>query len=234
MTRFVYLDEAGTSGNADDPRIVVAGIIVHGDKQLTELYASLDQIARDLVPEYPGLVFHACDVYGRRGKFFGNGPLATLERRRPILDALAHLPRRHDLKIVASSIGLEEVKRDTARAQIICYASCVGQANHWLRETAPDENCLVIAEDNNVTRADIRRIHRNLQDKEFVANMGQSVHRFFPFDRVREDPAFQGKRPGNPLVLADFLAFTLKRYMNGDPCIKQFVEPWKAGLQEAT
>ena len=65
LARFVYLDEAGISSKKEEPWLVVAGVIVHGDHQLDKLYDALADVLK-LVPEDHGdeLILHTSDIYG--------------------------------------------------------------------------------------------------------------------------------------------------------------------------
>ena len=53
------------------------------------------------------------------------------------------------------------------------------------------------------------------------------LRNYVPFEKVKEDPAFQGKKSSHPLVLADFVSFVTKRALTGDPHIGRFYEPWR-------
>ena len=65
------------------------------------------------------------------------------------------------------------------------------------------------------------------QEKKIIESLTPEQKQHFPFVKIKEDPAFQTKRPAHPLALADFVAFVIKRALMGDPKIWPFFEPWK-------
>src|SRR5690349_11146121 len=69
LMRMVYLDESGISTR--EPYLVVAGAIVHADKQWKALEKYLHHMRDDVIP--PNLrkdcVFHATDLYHGTKKF---------------------------------------------------------------------------------------------------------------------------------------------------------------------
>jgi hypothetical protein len=69
--RLVYLDEAGISNPREEPILVVAGIIVHGDDQWKNLEQEILSLRGEYIPEQfrEGFVFHATELFSG-GKFF--------------------------------------------------------------------------------------------------------------------------------------------------------------------
>ena len=66
------------------------------------------------------------------------------------------------------------------------------------------------------------------------SDLAEEFPHALPLPASREDPAFQGKRPSHPLILADFLAFMTKRKLMEDPRSNNFSPPWwkrNAGLR---
>ena len=68
VMRLVYVDEAGRSGN--EPVVVVAAVIVHGDSQLIPLEKDLDLLVEKWIPEEfrDDFVFHAAHIFNGTGK----------------------------------------------------------------------------------------------------------------------------------------------------------------------
>lgn len=82
--RIVYLDESGTSNKQEEPEIVVAGVIVHGDHQLNKLRYALSKIMEDHIPaqDRDSVVLHATDIYGGNRYFDAKRkPEWTYQRR---------------------------------------------------------------------------------------------------------------------------------------------------------
>src|SRR6266446_5100635 len=89
LVRLAFLDEAGRSRH--EPLIVVAGILMHGDRTYRKLVARFDEIAATFLPEADrkGFVFHAKDIFHGAGKYFKDREKWPKARRWPILSALA-------------------------------------------------------------------------------------------------------------------------------------------------
>src|ERR1700722_7908440 len=71
IVRLVYLDEAGVSNPAQEPVLVVAGVIVNPDRQWKELEAYFRDLAHTLFPDDDPyrFVFHAKDIFHGSGPF---------------------------------------------------------------------------------------------------------------------------------------------------------------------
>jgi hypothetical protein len=69
--RILYLDESGIGNIANDPDLVVAGVLVHGDRQWIPLKNHLLSLLRSYVPQgAPTPKFlHAVDIYHGYGEF---------------------------------------------------------------------------------------------------------------------------------------------------------------------
>jgi hypothetical protein len=252
LGRFVYLDEAGVSSQQQEPWLVVAGLLVHADTQLNRLYKELESVAERHIPEgdRKGLVLHTSDIYGGNGKVFdeARNPYWTYQRRMAILEDLAEIPNKTNIFITGipierakfpANIELPSRPSDgrkragkprkpptlTVLAHASAYIACLFEVDQWLGRNAKGENCMVIVEDNNESRAAIRQVHRYCLDGSmpFFGDLKND----FPFKRVREDPAFQEKTPDHPLVLSDFVAFVLKRRQMKDDRISPYFAPWK-------
>jgi hypothetical protein len=252
LARFVYLDEAGISSHRQEPWLVVAGLLVHADTQLNKVYTELAAVVERHIPEKSreGLVLHSSDIYGGNGKVFdeSRNPEWTFDRRMAILEDLAKIPNKANILVTGMSIerakfpsfleipvSLEKERRKrggqkpptlTVQAHAAAYIACLLEVDVWLRKNARNENCMVIVEDNNEARAAIREVHRYHQSKSMPLTEDLKSH--FPLRRIKEDPAFQEKKPDHPLVLADFVAFVIKRLRMKDPRISPLFEPWKA------
>ena len=240
LARFAYLDEAGISNKAQEPWLVVGGVLVHADDQLNKVITELDGVVERHIPEKfrPGLVLHASDIYGGNGKVFDSrlNPEWTLEKRLAILADIAKIPEKTNILVTATPleratlpdqmIGVDDQVWDSTVAAItMAYGSCLLEVDVWLRENAKRENCMVIMEDNPQARHRIRQVHRFSVDAS--TNWPDDLKPHFPFRRIRNDPAFQEKLPSNPLVMADFIAFVVKRFMMKDQRIMPFFDPWK-------
>src|SRR5712692_5642963 len=98
--QLVYLDEAGISNAAQEPFLVVAGVIVNPDRRWRDLEAHFAKLSRKYFRKHDGppIVFHAKDIWHGHGLF----PRATwpLKKRLKLLGELAEIPALFGLPIV--------------------------------------------------------------------------------------------------------------------------------------
>src|ERR1700730_14289409 len=122
LVRIAFLDEAGRS--RQEPIIVVAGVLIHGDRTYRKLVQRFDEIARQFLPEadQKGFCFHAKDIFHGAGHYFKDRDVWPRERRWPILAALAALPRQFGIPIVFGHIDKAEYRRD-AEQQITAHST---------------------------------------------------------------------------------------------------------------
>jgi hypothetical protein len=105
--RLVYIDEAGISKPTQEPFVVVAGVIVHGDRDLNGIESQLERIMLRHIPERlrDGFVFHATEVFHggkilQREKDDFIGPREwPLERRLKIADEVIRALQKFKLPI---------------------------------------------------------------------------------------------------------------------------------------
>lgn len=237
--RIVYLDESGTSSRQQEPSVYVGGVIVHGDHQLNKLRVALGNIMTRHIPETDrdNLVLHATDIYGGN-KYFDEArkPEWTYEKRMAILNDLAQLPAALNLRVTFSRVQKEKFPkdkipvRDEAELLVKCvgiaYMSCMIEVDQWFRQNARRENCFVVVEDNNSTRQFIKQAHQEHQRERVREGLSAREQHYFPLRHIQEDPNFQEKRVAHPLVLADFIAYFVKRRFSGDSRSFQFSDPW--------
>ena len=72
LVRLVYVDEAGISNPKQEPFLVVAAVIVDGDRQLRGVMRQLDKIVDRHIPQghQTDFVFHATELFNGGGKVF--------------------------------------------------------------------------------------------------------------------------------------------------------------------
>lgn len=114
IVRLVYMDEAGISKQAQEPFLVVAGVLVDADRVLNGVENQLEGIMRRHIPaeHQDGFVFHATELFNGGGKVFRReasdfvGPREwPLDRRLKIADEIMAIPRKFNLPI---AIGFVE------------------------------------------------------------------------------------------------------------------------------
>lgn len=113
IVRLVYIDEAGISKPAQEPFLVVAGVIVDADRVLHEIENELECIMMRHIPpaQREGFIFHATELFNGGGNVFKRasndliGPYEwPLERRLKIADEIMAIPQKFKLPIAIGSV----------------------------------------------------------------------------------------------------------------------------------
>ena len=160
-----------------------------------------------------------------------------MERRLKIADELADIPRKFDLPIALQWVERAEVPRTfqlpdnfteaqkIVWAHVVAFSSCAMMIEYWMRQSASDEVCMLIVEDNNQARRFIRNLHNYHQQN--LMNPLDDNPLMLPLRKIKEDPLFQPKKPSHPLIVADFCAYVGKKFLAEDKLHDRFFEPMK-------
>ena len=102
--RFLFMDEAGTSGAEHENVRVVVSVIVDADQQLIRAEAALNE-ALGAVPNKFGndFVFHAEEIWGSQRYRDDSWPMTD---RKIFLESVMAIPRRLGLPIAVGYAGL--------------------------------------------------------------------------------------------------------------------------------
>lgn len=232
--RLIYFDEAGLANPRHEPFLVVAGIMVHGDEQLNKVKIELERLLWRHVPPHQrsAFVFHATELFnggGRVFKRYGADFIGAAEwpreRRLQIADEFAQILAQYRLPIAVGFADRQKFLEDFPQFQsldqknknimthTVAYATSAVLAENWMRDHVPSENCLMVVEDNDQARESLRNFHNLLQNKEIFSYANHEKFGLVHLQRVQEDPLFQPKKPSNPLILADFVAYVFKRIL---------------------
>jgi hypothetical protein len=228
LVRLTFLDEAGISNPTQEPIVVIAGIVVHGDVQYKPLRARIQKVVEDWIPpqDRDGFIFHATDLFSGGGYFSRN--LWPLCIRWQILEELCSIPYEFDLPIVFGFQNRWAVPRTfegkavkdnihTAAMQLIAFTHCLIGIERWMRaETDPSENVMLIAEDKPEVKSAFKEIHRVAQNPDKIkqsipAKLAESEE--LPVTRIVDDIYFTDKQGSVPLQIADVCAFVIKRHL---------------------
>ena len=238
--RLVYLDELGIA--ASEPYVVVAGAIVHADRQWKALEKYLHDMVEDVIPleMRPGFRFHATELYSG-GKRFDRATWSK-EARWQILDELVSLPEKFGLPLVCGLVRKDEFQqrnpaltnaRDLALgAQAIAFNFCGWAVERWMKElTGEDEVALLIAEDNREARRLMREIVNFNRDPQKVTKLiPGKLSEQLPFTRIIDTLHFAEKADSSPLQVADACAFAIMRRLRKGAEFERFYKPLEANL----
>ncbi len=236
--RLAYIDEAGISNPTQEPYLVVAGVIVHGDGQMAQVRSQLRKVVKNWIPpeQQEGFIFHATELFNGGGKVFVREPKGTpnrkwpLEKRLEIAKDIGKIFKANKLPIAFSGIErktfpLTETARQgwdqlSAKQKIInthvtAHVVATMKVDVWLRQNAPNEHAMMIVEDNQQAKKLIHSTHQYYQERKLETMLDDRERKYFPLRKIVEDPLFQEKRPASALQLADFAAYVIKRRLMG-------------------
>jgi hypothetical protein len=220
--RLTYLDEAGISNPRQEPYLVIAGIILHGDQHWRPLEEELRAIGRRYLPDEAKPLFHAKDIFHGSGAFDRNNKKWPRHRRWHLLAELCELPRKFDVPVVVAFTErarfrtqiLEQFpKLSAANIQIITHADTFVRAamavEGWMSLSAnKNESALMVAEDAPNMRKILKAVHSGYTDRFRLIGDGLKL---FHSNHIVDTVHFAGKRESMPLQVADACAFIIKR-----------------------
>jgi hypothetical protein len=223
--RVLYLDESGIGKIEKDPHLVVAGVLVHVDRQYFELKQHISRLLADATP--PGAtvpsVIHTVDLYHGNGEFPRD--VWPKDVRHALMDKVAAIPAQFQLPVVWGLIDRQVIERhrqgDTARQQLIdnyamATVQCVVQLEwHMRRNLARREVASITLENNSDLQRRIGEVFRLGTSGEMLNLLDDDVREgardLLPITRVIDEPSYQTKTSASLLQLADFCAFAMKR-----------------------
>jgi hypothetical protein len=212
IVRLVYIDEAGISKATEEPILVVAGTIVHGDHSLNGVENELERIMLRHIPERhrDGFVFHAKELFNGGGNVFKRvpppdfiGPIEwSLERRLKIADEIMAIPKKFKLPIAIGWIdkaaflkrlklpaGIHDESEITIAGHIAAFMNCAMWVEQYMRRETKGENCLFVVENNDQVKKFLTEVHRYHQDKKKFEVVVGNNRKHFPLRKITK-PAF--------------------------------------------
>ena len=237
--RMVYLDESGISAN--EPYLVVAGIVVHADKQWKALERYLHDMRDALIPvaDRKDYIFHATDLFHGTKKFHRDR--WPKEERWKILDELVSIPAQFDLPLVCGFVRkaefrdrAEKISRSARDLQIngqaVAFNLCAFAVQRYMQAAAqPDEVALLIAEDNKEARAQVRRLITFCRNPAFEL-LTEDIGAHLPLSRIVDTAHFAEKMDSSPLQVADACAFSIMRRLRRAADSDRFYKPLAPNL----
>ena len=222
--RFAYFDEAGISNLQQEPVVVVGGVLVDADQQWKALKEHFTGLVERFVPadERGGFVFHATDIWQGKGVF--DRKTFTGDRHK-IIDALCDTIIEFKLPVMFGKSAKEKVLEAVPEvtgdineinrvAFMSAFADCALDAERWMREWAPKEVAVLVAENNNDLRRYAKVVHTIFTGwKVFPSVLSERVKEL-PFIHLVDTVYFAEKREAPPLQLADLVSFLFKRWLS--------------------
>lgn len=226
LVRVTYVDESGT--NPREPFMVVAGVVLDGDKQLSSVEDDLIALVAEYIPpeDREGFNLHAADIWNGWGYFKGKDDLWPEAKRRAILTDLVSLLPKYGIPVtcgiahretLAASMPRETTKEEW-RAVVHSHAFIAMSVTleRAFRTLWPSENTLLIVEDHQEMRETLKQVQAMLRNPAKVKEWKLDTD-VVPFRRIRDAPHFAAKEDSLCLQLADACAYSLRGCFNGNP-----------------
>jgi len=245
LVRLTYLDEAGVSNPAQEPFLVVAGVMLDPDRHYGALDARLRALAEECFPLERSdvlrharafgrpFIFHAKDVWHGSGFFPRDDTLNwPLHRRRKVFEALSKNPEKFSLNIVWGAVDRQALLRsDEAKglsrkdlegnAHALAYFHTMRRVDNWMIENAPREYTMLYAEDRREVRDYVDIIHTMCVDRSIDETAPSTA---FGSTHIAEPVAWIEKSRSAILQVADHCAFIIKRKLQGCKHIGPYFE----------
>lgn len=234
LVRLTYLDEGGISAQEED--VVVAGVIVDGDRQLAAVEKHLRELTIKHIPEPDrrGFIFHATNIFSGT-KYYKNRELWPWERRAAILNDLADIPDLFQLPIAFGIANKRRIDGEVPQASAVvldlvyhacAFANATQVVERYFRRDYPDEFTIIIAEDRQSVRRFMKEVQAVLQGRGSV-DLPEDVLSLFgelPYHHIRDTLHWAAKHESPLLQVADTCAFLLRGAAAKHPRADQFVE----------
>lgn len=238
----VYFDEAGIGKIAEEPFVIVAGVVVQPDKEFKALEDELKGLVRQYIPaeDQDEFVFHTTDPFGGR-KYWRDRERWPKALRWEILDRLCDLTRKYDLPVtygyvdkqkyadrVREVIGDMSLNEALRMAHAAAFSTAAMGVQRLLDRHALDKNAVAmfVAEHQPEMRGFLKRVQYLFKDPEQeVFKIPDEDGLRVPLTRIVDTLHFAEKRENSLLQLADVCAFCLKRYMMKRPDADRFIKP---------
>jgi hypothetical protein len=239
--RIAHLDESGTGKPEREPFVVIASVVIDGDKQWKSLSQYLSDMAEEVVPKSKKsqfVAFHAKELYSG-GKIFerAEGKPGSWW---PILDELVSIPQKFDLPVIFGYVprrwflpgGKQHHPKSgipgLVMAQMMAFAACSVGIEHWMKHVASNEVVQMIMENNNETRAHIKQTQRLITDPKYRAMISPQSQEFFNISRIMWPINFQEKTDSSILQIADACAWAIRRRLSRERNSERFYQPMRS------
>jgi hypothetical protein len=229
--RVAYLDEAGIS--ATERTAVVAAVLINPDLHYRHLETYIHELMAFHVAEehWEDFAFHAKDlIWGGKAHTAFPKSGTTQEERWPILEELLSIPRGMQLPVIVGFYTKPppsaDPNRDSLLAHSFAHTACVLGINAFMRREAEKELCMLIAEDRQDARTQIKHAHAFIRDSAFplMNESGEIDGESDVGSHIREGIYLAAKHDGLGLQLADAIACVVRREVDGSKHNGPFIE----------
>jgi hypothetical protein len=226
LVRLTYLDESGNS--PEEGFLTVCGVVIDGDRQLAAIENHFSILLLKHIPleDRAGFIFHATDIWSGTG-YFKDRDKWPLQKRLEILDDLTAIPKKFDLPVAAgavdwSNFGFDLLKPGSTKhdrqvaAHTVAFGRCCMWVERFMRMTWPNEITILIAEDRDKVRAELKEAIAVFRNPAAVLHL-QLDEDWFPFRKIKDTVHFAKKSESRALQVADTCTFIVRGNMLKKP-----------------
>jgi len=209
----LYMDDSGSSRNANDKHLILAGLCVF-ERQSHWLSLRLDELAKDIWPSAPeDLEFHGSHMLPGKGKWRS----FTREKRTQIFkDALSIIANTKDVRVFAAAVHKEAVSAaDPMESAFEQTSSRFDLLLKRLHHAGNTQRGLIVLDKSSY--------ETSLQG---LAKDFKSIgHKWGVLNNLADVPLFVDSRATRMIQYADLIAYAFRRYYeNGDSAFVSILE----------
>lgn len=241
LVRFVYLDESGTGNPKEEPFLVVAGVMVHADRQWKRVENYLKEMADKFATpdDRPEFCFHANQMFtGGKATFREKYPMP---KRHAALAELCSIPEKFSLPVfmyainrAAYSARRPGLSANELLTEELMHASiaCATGVEEFMRQHADADEVATLVYEQNSDKNEAIRAYHHLFRSDFVqhALSQMEAKRLTRFERIIESALFSGKTDSSLLQIADTCAYIFARHLRGAGLEDRFYMPIRRQL----
>lgn len=202
----LYLDDSGSSGNADEKYIVLGGISLY-ETQVYHITKAMDDIAKSIDPSKPNIEFHASEILARRTAPWNK---MTKEDVRGVVKSILKILAGSADSTYAFACAIHKLSFPSVDPLKLAFEDISQRFDLYLRKTNTEGNnqrgLLILDESSHETSLqqlsiDFRTVGTKWGAIKFLADV----------------PLFVDSKASRIVQLADHIAYAVfKRYNSGD------------------
>jgi hypothetical protein len=223
--RVAYFDEAGIAAEAQEPYLVVGGVLIHGDDQWQPVEMRAHQIVQNLVPEAlrTDFFFHATRLFSDHKSY---KKLIPADVRFQILRELLGIVVTFDLPVCYGAVTRVKLlkslpdwtpKQRTELGHQIAFSLCATGYQGWFNRGHTNEVAICVAD-----RTEMQLTLK--QDFAYSRRYGLPGEPLLTLFNFVEALHFAASQESIGLQLADAVAFVVKRHLMGKSDTDEFYE----------
>ncbi|MBP0616721.1 DUF3800 domain-containing protein [Jiella mangrovi] len=196
----LYLDDSGSSGNAADGHVILAGFAVF-ERQPHWLSLQLDDLAREIWPQNPdGLEFRGADIFSGKRHWRGVGKVQRLDCYRRALSILgtSRLVHVFGIAVHKASVSPDDPMERAFEEIANRFDRFLGRLH---RQNNTQRGLIVLDKSSYGT---------SLQG--LATNFRSVGHRWGQLFNLTDVPLFVDSRATRLIQYADMVAYALRRY----------------------